>query len=207
MAGREPVDIEEAGGAGREVHQPEGQVLVAGMEPLGRLGVDADGPLAGDPGEHVHVVSAQVDGHAHVADAGREGAGPAAGDGVDRGQPAGAQQAPHLQDGRVVSLHVAHLDADVALAGGGHDGQAVVRPWPPAASRPGRAGRARWRPGPAPRGPWLARRRRRRRARRRAIICQRIGETLGPGLGHGGLERGGRRDRRSRPGSSPGGWR
>ena len=37
----------------------------------------------------------------------------------------GAQQAAHLQDGRVVALDVADLDADAALAGGGDDRQRV----------------------------------------------------------------------------------
>ena len=63
---------------------PKSEVLVAGMDSLGRLGVDADGPLAGDPGQHVDVVGAEVDRHADVADAGRERARPAADDRVDR---------------------------------------------------------------------------------------------------------------------------
>jgi len=122
----EPVHIEEPGGARREVHQPEEEVFVGGVDPLRRLGVDAYRPLAGNPGEHVDVVCAQVHGHADVADAGRERARAPARDGVDRGQPAGPQQPAHLEDRGVVPLHMTDLDSDSVLACSGDDGNGVV---------------------------------------------------------------------------------
>ncbi len=54
------------------MEQPEEQVLVIGVDPLGGLGVDPRRPLAGDPGQDVDVVGREVDGHADVADPGRE---------------------------------------------------------------------------------------------------------------------------------------
>ena len=52
----------------------------------------------------------EVDGHADVADPGRERPGPAAGDREDRRQPARLEQPAELEDGRVEALDVADLD-------------------------------------------------------------------------------------------------
>ena len=72
LRGRQPVDVEHAGRARRKVEQPEQQVLVRGVKALRELGVDALGPLAGDPRQDVDVVRGEVDGDADIADPGRK---------------------------------------------------------------------------------------------------------------------------------------
>ena len=111
---------------GREVEEPEQEVLVRGVDPLGRLRVDPRRPLAGDPAQDVDVVGGQVDGHADVADPGRERAGPPARDGVDGRQPARGQQAAELEDRRVEALDVADLDGHAPGAGRGDDPERLL---------------------------------------------------------------------------------
>ena len=89
LGGRQPVDVEHARRARREVQQPEQQVLVRlrGSR-WASLGVDAHRPLARDPRQDVGVMRGEVDRHADVADPGRERAGAPAGDGVHGREPA-----------------------------------------------------------------------------------------------------------------------
>ncbi len=85
---RQPVDMEHPDRARRERQQPEQQVLVVLVDALGGLGRDAGRALGRDEREDVDVVRREIDGHADVADARRERAGPPARDRVDRRQPA-----------------------------------------------------------------------------------------------------------------------
>ena len=75
------------------------------------LGVDARRPLAGDPRQDVDVVRREVDGHADVADPGRERAGAPAerSSRCVESQPSPSSR-PSSQDGRVEPLDVADLD-------------------------------------------------------------------------------------------------
>ena len=93
LGGRQPVDVEHARRARREVQQPEQQVLVRSVLPLGQLRVDARRPLARDPRQHVRVVRRQVDRDADVADPGRERPGAPADDRVQGREPALARAA------------------------------------------------------------------------------------------------------------------
>ena len=122
----QPVDVEHPGRPGREVEQPEEQVLVIGVLALGELGEHAGRSLAGDPRQDVDVVGGEVDGHADVADPGRERAGPAADDGIHGAQPAGAEQSAELEDRGVEPLHVADLDGHAPVRGRVHDPERIV---------------------------------------------------------------------------------
>src|SRR5258706_15036073 len=103
------------------MEEPEKEILVAGMDPLGRLRVDARRPLAGDPRQDVGVVGGQVDRHTDVAYPVRKRPCPPGRDRVDRRQPTILDQAPELQDGRVESLDVTYLDRTAAFTCRDHD--------------------------------------------------------------------------------------
>ncbi len=93
-----------------------------GVDAPGRLGRDARRALPGDSAEDVHIVRGEVDGHAHIPDACREGTCPPARDREDVRQPAGLEQPPELEDGGIEALDVADLDRWRARRRrGGHD--------------------------------------------------------------------------------------
>ena len=103
------------------MEEPEEEILVAGVNSLGGLGVDAGGPLAGDPGQDVGVVGGQVDRHPDIADPSWKRPCPPRGDRVDRRQPAVLDQPTELQHGRVEALDMADLDGHPAPARRDHD--------------------------------------------------------------------------------------
>ena len=81
-----------------------------GVDAPGRLGRHAGGALGGDGAHDVDVVGGQVERHSDIADPGREGSRPAAGDREHGRQPAGSEETPELQDRRIEPLDVTDLD-------------------------------------------------------------------------------------------------
>ena len=71
---RQPVDFQRPGHGARKAQQRQQQILVIGVDAPLRFRKHADGVAAGQEAHDVDVVGGQVDDHAHVAYARREGA-------------------------------------------------------------------------------------------------------------------------------------